>query len=155
MIRRMRRSGWTASAACAALLMLVGPALADRPGFASPSGNIMCYLEDDPFVSLPLTQRDIVCLIFEANWTLPDYYGDDDLTCDLDRTRTIVLPVDGPARARWTCHGDVFWPFHGAIGYGADWSMVGFACQMAETGVTCQNGRGNGFSVRRAGATLY
>ncbi len=96
-----------------------------------------------------------MCLVFEASWTPPNDYGDGDPTCDLDRTRIVILPPDGPATERWVCHGDVFWPIHGAIGYGSAWSVLGFDCQMAETGVTCQNARGNGFSVRRAARSLY
>ncbi len=155
MIRRTRLSGWTASAFVFVFMVLAGPALADRPGFASPSGNITCYLQDDWERPLPPQQRPFVCLIFEATWALPNYYGDDDPTCNLDRTRMLILPPNGPSREQWACHSDVFWPIHGAIGYGADWSILSFECQMAETGVTCQNGRGNGFSVRRAARTLY
>ncbi|OAN84992.1 hypothetical protein A8B78_05675 [Jannaschia sp. EhC01] len=129
--------------------------MADRPGFNSPSGNIICYLENDLDVYQPVQDLSLTCLVFEATWTLPDDYGDDDPICDLDRTRRIVSPPDGPAIERWTCHGDVFWPIHGAISYGAEWSFLSFDCQMADTGVSCQNGQGHEFSVRRSAQALY
>lgn len=98
----------------------------------------------------------MICLIFEAEWTTPPNYGDGDPTCDLDRTRTVILPQDGPAQVRWTCHGDVFWPAPlGRISYGSQWALMGYTCDMMTSGVRCENPAGNGFLVRRASRALY
>ncbi|WP_179381455.1 hypothetical protein [Jannaschia marina] len=131
--------------ALATLLLLGGPAAAD--GFASPTGNILCYLEPS---AAPAT-APVSCLIFEATWPMPDA----DPTCDLDRTRMVTLPRRGPARAELACHGDVFWPLPlGTLGYGSEWSVQGIGCSMATDGVRCVNATGDGFHVRRAALTL-
>lgn len=122
---------------------------AQAAGFSSPSGNIRCYV--DVYHSAPLDEAPLVCLIFDADWDLPPDYGDGDPTCDLDRTRTIVLLPQGEAKARWTCHGDVFWPAPlGKISYGSQWDLFDFTCQMATDGVRCRNASGGSFAVNRA-----
>ncbi|SFI57542.1 DUF6636 domain-containing protein [Jannaschia pohangensis] len=137
-----------------ALGLLFGAgAEARAAGFTSPSGNILCYL--DVLSDLPFDEMPLVCLVFEAEWDLPPDYGDDDPTCDFDRTRTILLRPGQPATARWTCHGDVFWPAPlGAISYGSEWSLADYTCAMATDGVRCGNSAGNGFQVRRSSVTL-
>ncbi|MBU2991841.1 hypothetical protein Q4555_14145 [Octadecabacter sp. 1_MG-2023] len=134
-----------------ALMLLVSPVWA--LGFASPSGNIKCYVET--YGEDSIIEADLVCLIFDAAWDLPPDYGDGDPTCDLDETRTLVLPTSGQPEERWTCHGDVFWPAPLAtISYGSEWSFYSYTCAMAASGVSCENRNGNGFSVNRAGRTL-
>lgn len=148
MIRRTKPFAKTLKAlsACAALFFAT-PAAA--MGFTSPSGNIVCYLDvysDVRFADLPL-----ICLIFDAQWSFPDDYGDSDPTCDLDRTRTLILGRKGRPDERWTCHGDVFWPQPlGTISYGSEWSLLDFTCLMDETGVTCTNGDKTMFVSRRS-----
>lgn len=133
---------------------LASPALADRPGFASPSRNILCYIDTDYDGGRGIADSDMVCLIASADWSPPVDYGDDDPTCDLDATRILILPPDAPARERWVCHGDIFFPIHGAISYGSTWSFLDYTCDVATSGVRCTNANGNGFSVNRAGRTL-
>ena len=147
---------------CLAMLTLImglaTPAQAQSASFSAPSGNIICYLETldyDTGGTLPPARQPLICLVFQANWTLPDDYGDDDPTCDLDRTRTIIMPPRGPATARWTCHGDVFWPYPTPqIAYGSDWSVPSFGCSMRKDGVRCQNLSGHGIHLRRAQLVL-
>lgn len=153
MTLKMRPFAKTASTLFA--LLFATPVLAN--GFTSPSGNILCYTAsyDDAGDFIPYFEQPMVCLIFEANWDLPPYYGDDNPDCGLDRTRAIKLPVSGPATEQWICHGDVFWPLPlGAIGYGSTWSLRDTSCDMATNGVTCDNGNGGRFSVNRAGRTV-
>lgn len=136
----------------AVLLLTLFTTTAHAQGFSSPSGNIRCYVDlyETRFDAAPM-----VCLVFDADWDLPPDYGDDDPTCDLDRTRTVILPPDGPASARWTCHGDVFWPAPlGRISYGSEWSLASFICTSDTDGVRCVNGQGNSLWVRRASLVL-
>jgi len=118
------------------------------PGFTSPSGNITCYI--DYYDSAPQSEAGLVCLIFEANWDIAaDGTGNTDPDCALDTTRSVELPRSGAPRAAEVCHGDVFWPLPmGAIGYGSTWSLFSYTCEMATTGVLCQNGSG-GFKLNR------
>jgi len=156
MIQRTKPFARTLKALNALLLGLIltcAASSAQAAGFASPSGNIRCYV--DIYSAAPMDEVGLVCLVFSADWDLPPDYGDDDPTCDLDRTRTILLPRDGVGSARWTCHGDVFWPAPlGAISYGSEWSLFGFECDMATDGVRCTNPQGDGFHVRRADVTF-
>ena len=131
--------------------LFASPALA--AGFSSPSGNIRCYV--DLYNAQSLDEVPMVCLVFAADWDLPPDYGDDDPTCDLDRTRTVILTHGQSPVARWTCHGDVFWPAPlGKISYGSQWSLFDFTCDMAMTGVRCDDGQGHGFAVNSAGVML-
>lgn len=130
-----------------ALAGFAAPAAA--AGFASPSGNIRCFV--DIYSSDPIDEVDLVCLIFQADWPMPIL----DDGCDLDKTRMIILPRQGAATATRACHGDVFWPEPlGAISYGSEWSLMGFTCSMATDGVRCENGQGGDFWVRRAALVL-
>ena len=137
----------TALSALFVMCLLASPAAAR--GFTSPSGNIRCYL--DIYSPNAYPDQDMICLIFDADWDLPPYYGDDDPTCDLDRTRAIILHPSGPPSEQWFCHGDVFWPAPlASISYGSEWSIFDFTCTMATDGVRCRNGQGNSIAVNRA-----
>ncbi len=122
-------------------------------GFQSPSGNIVCFL--DVYSDTPVSDMPLICLIFDADWSLPDDYGDSDPTCDVDVTRTLILGREGRPDERWTCHGDVFWPQPlGTISYGSEWSLFNYSCAMAERGVTCTNGEKT-FFVSRATRSFF
>lgn len=136
--------------ALSAVVLACAASSAQAVGFASPSGNIRCYL--DVYSDVPFDEKLLVCLVFDADWDLPPYGGGYDPGCDLDSTRTVTLPHNAPATAEWTCHGDVFWPAPlGTISYGSEWSLLGFICDMATTGVTCLNEAGHTVSINRAG----
>ena len=145
MIRKTKPFARTLTALSACVISLfASPVLAE--GFASPSGNIVCYAELDGGMSA--ARAPLVCLIFEANW---DVEVDDDPSCNLDRTRAISLPRNGAPTEHLMCHGDVFWPAPlGAISYGSEWSFVDFTCSMATDGVRCSNASGNSIAVNRA-----
>ncbi|PTX54339.1 hypothetical protein C8N43_3153 [Litoreibacter ponti] len=151
MIRKTRKFASTASFWLACVGAFAQPAWPN--GFESPSGNIVCYL--DVFSDTPYDQKALHCLIFLADWDMPPDYGDNDPTCDLDRTRIVILPPEAPASARWVCHGDVFWPYpQGALSYGSEWSLPTFTCSVAQDGVRCRNEAGQGFHLRRSALVL-
>lgn len=130
-----------------ALLALTTPAFA--AGFASPSGNIRCYL--DIYSADPIDKVPMVCLIFDAGWEYPPMHDEGFAECDLDRTRMVILPPVGTAYGQTACHGDVFWPAPlGAISYGSEWSWMGFTCKMATDGVRCTNGAGGAMALNRS-----
>ncbi|MEN8840339.1 MAG: hypothetical protein ABF288_04400 [Octadecabacter sp.] len=129
------------------IVLFANPVLA--AGFTSPSDNIKCYV--DVYSAEKMDEIGLVCLISNAEWDLPPYFGDDDPTCDLDRTRAILLPRNGPPSEQWICHGDVFWPAPlGAISYGSQWSLFGFECSMETDGVRCASAAGNSIAVNCA-----
>lgn len=146
MIQRMKRSARTLITLNALIWMgFATPVQAN--GFQSPSGNIVCYA--DVYGPAAVDDMALVCLIFDAGWDLPPDYGDSDPTCDLDRTRTLILPRSGRPQERWSCHGDVFWPLPlGTISYGSEWSVFNYTCKVASNGVTCTNGEATMFISR-------
>lgn len=148
---------WTVVAAFA-LAVFASAAAADGTGFVAPSKNITCYLDRydwDTDKRLPASQSPLLCLVWEAQWSPPLDFGDDDPTCDLDQTRVVILQPSGKAKARWICHGDVFWPLPlPTLGYGSDWSVAGYACSMAKDGVRCSNRSGGRFHIRRSALKL-
>lgn len=120
-------------------------------GFASPSGNINCYVHGYSY--LQRDEQEMVCLIFEADWEIPRTPEDD--ACDMDQMRLIYLPRDAAAGAVWTCHSDLFWPYPlPEISYGSEWAYDGFTCSMARDGVRCDYSSGHGFAVNRGRIVL-
>ena len=146
MTRRTPRSARTASALLA-LALTAGPAAAERPAFQTPSGNILCYVDNSASV------LDMTCLIRQAQWPMPKLVGD---SCDMDLVRALVVAPDLDPQAIAICHSDVFWPYPApTVSYGTTWQVEGFTCQIEQTGVTCTDSRtGRGYSVARAGYTL-
>ena len=132
--------------ACAALF-LSAPVFAN--GFKSPSGNILCYVSEYNASGEPvnITDAPLRCIIVQTNWNPPI---NPDPECDLDQTPMLTLPKSGEPVEQMACHGDVFWPLVGAISYAAQWTLLGYDCAMATTGVTCRNDTGNSISLARS-----
>jgi len=131
-----------------AIIFLCISAPAHAVGFASPSGNIKCYV--DLYGAETVDEAGFVCLISSADWGLPPDFGDDDPICDLDATRALFLPRNGAPYENWICHGDVFWPAPlGAISYGSNWTLFNFDCSMETDGVRCTNQTGNSIALNR------
>lgn len=149
MIPRTQPFVWTASLITA--LLVASPSFAERASFSSPSGNITCYLEHEG--GADPADSPLICLVFAADWTGQPYKSED---CGLDQTRQVQMFQTGKPEVYWGCHGDVFWPLPTpTIGYGSTWSVTGYSCEMAQTGVSCQNTDGNGFKLRRAVVEVY
>jgi len=116
-----------------------------EPGFASPSGNILCY---------PLSWYGdhagdgITCLIFDAEWEAAMR----DPECGLDETNELSLPQSGPAEALMACHGDVFYPVPRIVlDYGEEAMIDGVTCRSETTGMRCENGDGYYIHLARRG----
>lgn len=146
MIQRTKQFAKTLSSTALALSILTAPAYANQPSFQTPSGNILCYLDNTA------SELDIFCLIFDADWPYPV----EDEDCDADRIRAVSVGRDWPALAHTICTSDVFWPYPSpTLSYGADWSVEGFTCSVARTGVTCRDDEGTGgFEIARGGYSL-
>lgn len=135
----------------AVILTLVGACFAGEAhaqGFASPSGNIRCYLDD---TVQNILEAPLHCLIFEADWDPALGLGESAPDCDLDSTRMVILSQHGGARFQWACHGDMFWPEPlPVLTYGSGWQIFGFDCAITPEGVRCTNRDGyHGFSMAR------
>lgn len=92
-----------------------------------------------------------MCHIFLADWALP--LQED---CDLDSTITLTLGPKGAPRESILCHGDVFWPHPTPVlSYGSIWTVLGYRCEVTQSGVTCVNRNGNGFEIARRKRSIF
>jgi hypothetical protein len=68
-------------------------------------------------------------------------------SCELDWTG-MEMEALGPAAPR--CAGDTAYDQSAPVlAYGSGWKKGGFTCSSAETGLTCRNGDGHGFTLAR------
>jgi hypothetical protein len=128
------------------LLCLAAPAAMAQGylPFHAPSGNIHCAIFTGDFSGAR-------CDIFEVTvMSFPNPPPD----CDLDWGHAFeVGPIGsgGPV-----CAGDtVADPGGFELGYGKSVSLGAYTCQSETTGMTCTNGQGHGFSIRKAGQKVF
>ncbi len=102
----------------------------------TPSGNIECAVRDGQFA----------CTIKEINGDL----GED--RCPGERGFIVRLDATGSPQGS-DCRGDFFdgitWP--APTGYGSTATLGDVTCAVEETGLTCTNGGGHGFTLARSG----
>ncbi len=118
---------------------LAGPVCADDfVSFQSPSGNIHC-------LAMTGTWNGVRCDISDLTMSFPvapDW-------CEFDWGISFEVETDGVAQP--ACVSDtVMNPDAPVLAYGQSVSVGGITCTSAETGMTCQNGQGHGFTIRRA-----
>ncbi len=114
----------------------------DSYAFTSPSGNIACVMSSSAGAS---------CWIGEKDWTIDQ--PDGPFCEESDWGNAVDVAADGPF---FPCYTDFSWdPTAAALGYGQAVQVGAFRCESAEAGVTCRNGAGSGFRVRRASVDLF
>ncbi len=112
-------------------------------GFQTPSKNTYCQ-----FYALdgPATLR---CDIGEID-TRPGRPA----WCEADFGRAFEMTVRG--KAERICAGDtVFDPSLPVLAYGEVWQHGGFTCRSEQTGLTCFNAMGRGWSLSRARQEVF
>ena len=125
-------------------LFLAGAAAADYVEFRSPTGNINCSIYSDPSGA---TAR---CDLRE----LVPSYKKKPAGCDFDWGSSFA--VDKKGKGYLACVSDaVGGPGASVLRYGQSISLGGISCVSAETGMTCTNAQGHGFSVAKAKQKLY
>ena len=131
----------------AALLISAPAAAMDLHSFRSPSDNIHClFITDDE------ARSSVECELRSRANVRPALLRPAD--CDLEWGSRFALDAKG--NAGMVCHGDTLIdPSADVVGYGKQLSAGGIACQSAETGMTCTNNRGHGFSLSRAKQKLF
>ncbi len=131
----------------ATLLVSTPAAAMDLQPFRTPSDNIHCmFITDDE------GRSSVECELRTRSNTKPALPRPDD--CDLEWGSRFYVEAKG--KAGMACHGDTLAdPSAPELGYGEQVSAGGIVCKSAETGMTCKNGKGRGFSLSRAKQTLF
>lgn len=114
-----------------------------RVGFRTPSNNIHCQLNE--------TSSYLRCDIKELSNTIPPKPRD----CDLDWGSTFSIAGDGGSGRRM-CAGDTVeddaLPI---LDYGSSWNRGGYKCKSEQSGLTCVNALGHGFTISRSRQELF
>ena len=126
--------------ACA--LVLATPAIAqDLTTFQAPSGNIHCLIDS----------YGARCDILEANYS----YSKRPADCDLDYGGAFYIDVQAN-RGEIGCVGDtVANNANPVLGYGSTLEAYGITCTSEQSGMTCTNPFGHGFSIARAKQSVF
>lgn len=130
--------------AAAFVIFGAGAAQADIIEFRSPTGNINCIMYSDPSGA---TAR---CDLRE----LTPSYSKRPAGCDFDWGHSFA--VDNTGKGYLACVSDaVGGPGAAVLRYGQAVSLGGISCVSAETGMTCTNAKGHGFSVAKAKQKIF
>lgn len=113
--------------------------------FQSPSGNIVCAIEDGA------TAR---CEILEKDWTPPPKPR----TCPVDWGDGTVVTARGK-RGVYLCAGDTIRhppgkPYR-VLAYGRSLRVASITCRSAKSGMTCTNLKKHGFLLSRERVRLF
>ncbi len=128
-----------------ALILLAGPAAAqDYVTFQTPSANITCGMFADDY---PGVRCDMA--------TLTPSFRQRPKDCDLEWGSSFWIGA-GDRSGEVACVGDVVAspPFQ-VLPYGQSVTFGGVTCRSEQSGLTCTNGSGHGFTLSRAQQRLY
>ena len=131
--------------AALALCFAAMPAMAqDLSFFQPPNGYIGCmaFLGD---------HSELRCDLHEFTPSFTRRPAD----CDLDWGDSFAIGAQDD-KGNLVCHGDtVFDPAATVLGYGQSATFGPFTCTSDQTGMTCTNDLGHGFSIARARQSVF
>jgi hypothetical protein len=115
----------------------------DEPvGFKTPSNNIYCQLDE----------AVLRCDIKQVSGATP---AQRPRNCDLEWGDAFVIERDGRSGYR-LCHGDTVANDELlTLSYGSTWNQEGYTCKSQQTGLTCMNPAGHGFSLSRNSQMVF
>ena len=116
-----------------------------QEGFRSPTGNIHCQffaVDGDAVIRCDLRQV--------SNRSLPRPRD-----CELDWGQ--AFEISGRAtRGTPLCYGDTVQDERlPVLPYGQSWQRAGLTCISEQSGVSCRNARGHGFTLSRAAQSVF
>jgi len=116
-----------------------------QEGFRSPTGNIHCQffaVDGDAVIRCDLRQV--------SNRSLPR-----PRSCDLEWGQ--AFEISGRAmRGTPLCYGDTVQDERlPVLPYGQSWQRAGLTCISEQSGVSCRNARGHGFTLSRAAQSVF
>lgn len=110
-------------------------------GFKSPSNNIHCQYFDG----------ELRCDIAQVSSAIPPKPRD----CELDWGQAFAVTANSRSGQR-LCHGDTALDDSlPTLPYGSSWRQGGITCTSEQSGVTCANALGHGFSLSRGSQRLF
>jgi hypothetical protein len=125
-------------------IALAQPAIAidNSDGFLLPSGNIACISHEiGGMAESPILRCE---MLSKLNPMPPQ-----PKSCNLDWGNGFRL-TKAARQAEVLCVGDTMYsPEYPTLDYGKTWRKNGFSCKATEAGLTCTNGKGNGFFMNR------
>jgi hypothetical protein len=125
---------------------VLAPALA-QDGFRSPSGNIHCQF----FAGASAGDATIRCDLRQiSNRPLPRPRD-----CDLDWGQAFEISVLAK-RGTPLCYGDTVQDNRlPVLPYGQNWQRAGLTCISEQSGISCRNASGHGFTLSRAAQNVF
>jgi hypothetical protein len=115
----------------------IDPANSDiRPSFITPSGNIECT------INLNRDPGAVLCQILKHDFPIGG--------CEYQPGTIATVDITGEARISGCAGDSMIQLSHFPIGYGTTVHFAPADCVIAETGVTCTNREGHGFTLSRA-----
>ena len=119
-------------------------AIDNNDGFLLPSRNIACIshnIQDASGQQSPILRCEILS---KLNPMPPQ-----PKSCNLDWGNGFLL-TKVAKKAEVLCIGDTMYsPEYLTLNYGKTWEKNGFSCKAMAVGLTCTNGKGNGFFLNR------
>ncbi len=119
------------------------PGAAEDEYFKIPSGNIHCRANT--------SDNTLECEIQTNNAKLPPKPQD----CELDWGNRFYMTLTG--KAERSCHGDTLGldPKNPVLAYGKTWKQNGFTCISKQTGLTCKNKAGRGWTLSKSNQEFF
>ncbi|MEW9922413.1 DUF6636 domain-containing protein [Marimonas sp. MJW-29] len=126
---------------CTMLCLLTAPAAADVWSFATPSGNIECWVGEEAGSS------DIDCTILSRSKpaSVPGLES-----CPLGQGIGFRMADTGPVTATCLAPGHRHSGGQHVADYGVTGQFGGFVCRSSTAGLECRNQSGRGFFLSRA-----
>jgi hypothetical protein len=117
----------------------------DIVGFKMPSGNVHCMLE------APEQDNGLRCDIRQTASAPPPKPA----SCQFGWGKAFEILPRGTAGTRICVSDSVYDPSLPPLAYGTPWNKGGFVCKSAETGLTCTNAAGHGFTLSKDVQKLF
>ena len=128
----------------ACLSLLTSPAAADVWSFATPSGNIECWVGED------FGGSDLKCTIFQRAAPMPQFPA-----CPVNRGITVFMLNRGGVEVTCPPAGESPTGAQHVADYGVEGNFGGFTCFSARTGLQCRNEDGHGFHLSRRNQSVF
>lgn len=120
-------------------------AAAQSTEFKMPSNNVYCMLES------PYNDNALRCDIRTVTNRQPPVPA----SCQFAWGKSFEITPNGSIGTRICVSDAVYDPTYPTLAYGTQWNQGGFTCKSAESGLTCTNASGHGFTIAKEAQKLF